>query len=86
MSRSYRKPWFVDGYGSKRKKWQKRYANKRVRKTLDVPNGKAYRKITNPWDIVDYRFSWNPNPIYYFSFNGEMKVIEPTPKWKAIRK
>jgi hypothetical protein len=85
MSRSYRAPWFVDGYGSKRKKWQKRCANKRVRRTLEVPNGKAYRRITDPWNIVDYRFKWDPYPHYYFS-NGEMKVFESTPKWKAIRK
>ena len=53
MSRSYKKYPFVKDRQSC--KWGKRYCNKRVRKTKDIPNGKAYRKITEPWDyIYDY--------------------------------
>lgn len=85
MSRSYREPVFVEGYKSKTKKWRKRDANKRVRSALDVPNGKGYRKITNPWDICDYKIRWSPYSYYYF-YNGEMREIKPSPEWKARRK
>lgn len=66
MSRSYRKPWIVDGYkGSRRKQFYKRYSNKRVRNTEDVPDGKSYRRIMNPWDITDYRYIANLNDGWY---------------------
>ena len=53
MSRSYKKTPFVKDKQSS--KWGKRYCNKRVRKAKDVPNGKAYRKLTEPWDFIyDY--------------------------------
>lgn len=53
MSRSYKRyPFCKDRDSSK---WGKRYCNKRVRKAKDVPNGKAYRKLTEPWDFIyDY--------------------------------
>ena len=87
MSRSYREPWYVDSYGTKSKRLNKRYANRRVRKTKDVPDGKAYRKYTNPWDIVDWKYRWDPWPSIRISpFTGEYWVIWPEPKWKAIRK
>ncbi len=54
MSRSYRKPYWVDTYGSPAKKYFKRLANKRVRKSKNVPDGKAYRKFYDPWNIVDW--------------------------------
>ena len=42
MSRSYKKyPSVKDRDSSK---WGKRYCNKKVRKTLDIPNGNAYMK------------------------------------------
>lgn len=53
MSRSYKKFPFVKDRESC--KWGKRYCNKKVRKTKDVPNGKAYRKVVSSWDyIYDY--------------------------------
>ena len=57
MSRSYKKyPCIKDC-----SKHGKRFANKRVRRTKDIPDGKAYRKVYNPWDISDWSFSktWN---------------------------
>lgn len=40
MSRSYRKPWFTDGYkGTSRKPFAKKEANKKVRRSEDVPDG-----------------------------------------------
>jgi len=84
MSRSYRKPWCVDGYGTKGKKISKRFANKTVRNADDVPNGKAYRKYFESWNISDYRFFMDSEP--YFS-RITLQWEEPlTPTWKARRK
>ena len=56
MSRSYKHYPFVKDRDSS--KWGKRYCNKRVRKAKNIPNGKAYKKLTEPWDyIYDYSFS-----------------------------
>ena len=71
MSRSYKKyPSVKDRDSSK---WGKRYCNKKVRKTLDIPNGKVYKRIFESWDyITDYRFhlTWKDyqkisNATYY---------------------
>ena len=83
MSRSYRKPWFVDSYGSKAKKWFKRDASKTVRKAKNVPNGKAYRRFYDPWNIVDSKWYEDSKPHFY-NWLGEWS--EPTPLWKARRK
>jgi len=62
MSRSYRKNvWVVDGQKknrsrSNRKKEEKRFANKAVRNTKDVPNGGAFKKFSCSWNIADYRW------------------------------
>jgi hypothetical protein len=61
MSRSYRKPIFTDGYGTKRRRLAKARANRRVRRMLYIPSGNAYRKFSDPWDICDYRIpEWAP--------------------------
>lgn len=86
MSRSYRAPWCVDGYksrGGKRK--EKNYANRKVRHTKDIPNDSGYRKVTESWDICDYRFPYNTNPRIYWK-NGKQVISEPDPIWRAIRK
>ena len=50
MSRSWKKVWgFVD-----RSPTAKKYANKKVRRTQDVPNGKAYKKLYDSYNICDY--------------------------------
>ncbi len=58
MSRSCRKPWVTDGQdGSVRRQFAKRAANKTIRRYQGhIPNGKAYRKLYNPWDICDWRW------------------------------
>lgn len=86
MSRSYREPWYMDSYGTRYRKYMKRYSNKKVRKAVDVPDGKAYRKILNPYDITDWKSRWDPHPHYFYHFNGELDVILPDPEWKARRK
>lgn len=88
MSRSTRKPWYTDGYkGSKRRQFEKRHANKIVRKTTEIADGKAYRKFGDTWDICDYRFMYDPKPRIRASYlTGELQVIEPEPIWRVNRK
>ena len=74
MSRSYKKhPYTKDG-GPTRVKFAKREANKKVRRTGDIPNGKSYRRVFEPWDIHDYvnywsweeaKKDWEENKNYY---------------------
>ena len=52
MSRSYKhKGWIQD---QSCKKFGKRFANKKVRRTDDVPSGNAYRRVYNPYNIADF--------------------------------
>lgn len=52
MSRSYKKTPVVKDHESG--KWGKNQANRKVRRCKNViANGKAYRKVYNPWDIHD---------------------------------
>lgn len=77
MSRSYRKPYCKDGYkGSKRKQFEKRNANHKIRHSEDVPNGKAYRKFSDTWNICDYT---------YYVPKGHLEKWWPE-WWKLIRK
>jgi len=51
MSRSYKKtPGFCD-----RSPFNKKQANKKVRKTKIVPNGKAYKKLYESYNICDFK-------------------------------
>ena len=55
MSRSYKKfPICKDPAG----KFMKRFANKRVRHTLDIPSGGSYKKCFESWDISDWCWIW----------------------------
>lgn len=56
MARSYRKPIAVDGYGSKWKARAKQLANRAVRLDTDIQSGGSYKKVSNSWDICDYKF------------------------------
>lgn len=76
MSRSFRGPWITDGYkGSKRRQWCKRQANRVVRRSEDVSDGKSYRKFYNPYNICDYK--------WYFSVNDKFYSEKP---WRYRRK
>ena len=87
MSRSYREPVFKDSYGTRHKQWAKREANQRIRRTNDVPDGKAYRKYYDPWNIVDFKSRWDPWPTYRSNWRtGEIEMTDPVPEWKARRK
>ena len=88
MSRSQRQPYYVDGYGSKSKRFSKNYANRVIRRMSveeDIASGSSFRKINDTWDICDWRFRYNPNPRIYFQ-NGEAKIIKPEPIYKVTSK
>lgn len=50
MSRSYRKNEIVKD----RNKNEKRFANKKIRRSTDIPNGKKYKKFYPQYDICDW--------------------------------
>ena len=50
MSRSYKK----HPYSGSNTSGTKRFANQKVRNTDNIPNGKAYRKLSLSWDICEY--------------------------------
>ena len=65
MSRS-RKKTSVSKGRCKNSRWAKHAANKRVRRAKTLwGKSKAFRKISETWDICDWKFyrerSWNPN-------------------------
>jgi hypothetical protein len=87
MSRSRKKnPVRKDTSGSSYRKFAKREANRRVRRTLDVADGKSYRRIYDPWNINDWVYRWSSEPYYYFDRNGDMKKSNPEPEWRARMK
>ena len=54
MSRSYKKSPVCTDYSRGNTKDQKRFANRKARRAKDVPNGKAYRKYYESWEIHDW--------------------------------
>ena len=90
MSRSYRKPYAVDGYGTKHKKFMKNYANRVVRNIstdITIPTGNKYRRYFPQYDICDYKFKYSLVLHTFFNCGtGGLDFIAPTPKWKAYRK
>ena len=60
MSKSYREPYWTEGYGKPSRKKNKRLASKRVRRAKDLDNGMSYKKVYNSWDICDFSF-YSPN-------------------------
>jgi hypothetical protein len=88
MSRSYREPYVVDGYGTRRKRYAKNLANRTVRrKSIDyeIASGKAYRKLTNPWDICDFKYRYRSEPRLY-QWGGYPEWVDPDPIWWYNRK
>lgn len=63
MSRSYRKPWVVDGYGTTWKRFAKAHHNRKVRRKLknpkyEISDGSAHKNGAglNRWDVCDYKW------------------------------
>jgi len=48
-------------------------ANKRVRMTKDVANGKSYKKIFESWDISDYKFLYDGDNSHSPEYRYRMK-------------
>lgn len=53
MSRSYHKVWVKVGHSSN-KKW----ANRKVRRSTELYQGGEYRKLYDSWNICDWRFGY----------------------------
>ena len=84
MSRSYREPWYVDGYGTKRKRFIKNQANRRIRYAKNIPDHKIYKKYYSQYDICDYKFKYDPDPWLFYG--GRWEYVEPDPVWRVARK
>ena len=54
LSRSYKKPIIKDGYKSKWKRKEKRFANSTVRNSEFVDDFGYYKKLSDSWDICDW--------------------------------
>lgn len=68
MSRSRKKIACTKDSG-KGKTWAKRQANKKVRRTEGIPNGKQYRKVFCSWDIFDWKhIEFDPTSEWYRKF------------------
>ena len=66
MSRSYKhNPVYTD-YSRNTTRLLKRQANHKVRRSLDVPNGKIYRKFYCSWNIHDYISYWTQKDAINF--------------------
>jgi len=85
MSRSYRRPFYVEGYGTAHKRFEKNQANRCIRRALDVPDGKAYKKFYDHWNICDYKFIWSGRPRISWK-DGKPELYYPEPLWKINRK
>ena len=67
MSRSFKKSNWVKDPNNK---YMKRFANKKVRNSKDVPSGKAYKKVFSSYDISDYKWMWTKKDAIYEYYNG----------------
>ena len=84
MSRSYkRNPIYTDGSAGGTKR-QKRFANKKVRRTPfeDLPLvGKAYRKVFCSYDIHDFISWWTwKDALKWWDTSERAREIYPTQK------
>lgn len=83
MSRSYKKtPILQDGYGSICLKWYKRQANKKVRRTTVLSNGKSYRKAYETWNLRDYKFRYTFRKYLYVKNYTMEEYIEKYKEWR----
>ena len=78
MSRSYKKTAGWTDHGSPWSKYAKRFANRVVRNSKDVPSGGAYKKLYCSWNICDYKF-------LYFSRNEVQRNAERVGYYKPYK-
>lgn len=83
MSRSYKKnPYCTDG-SPKTTQESKKFANKKVRNTKDLPNGGAYKKVFESYDIHDFidRWTWEEaKALWERGDNQYLRNLYPTLK------
>ena len=66
---------YIDGEkGSSRKKYYKRLSNKRVRKAKRISSGGYFKKVSDQWDIVDWKLVYE----YKVSKKEPKKQMEKT--------
>lgn len=58
MSRSYKKSPWVNDHKAKSTKRNKQIANKKVRQSDEEMSRSSYKKISESWDISDFRWYW----------------------------
>ena len=56
MSRSYKKTPIIKQGSPTKRKWAKRQANKKARRSKNIPSGKEYRKTYCQYDLYDWVF------------------------------
>lgn len=83
MSRSYRKHPIMKYAGNK--DYKKRF-NRKLRRTAgieDIPDGNAYKKMNESWDINDIvsRCSWEEYKEYINSYNPREDEEELYRRW-----
>jgi len=64
-----------------RNPYMKKLANRKFRRSqkyFDIANGNSYRKVTNPWDICDWRFN------YYSHAEFEASCRRDWDRWADI--
>ena len=69
MCRSFKKVAGWTDHKSPYSKIEKRFANKKVRKSKNIPNGRSYKKVYESWNICDFKF-------LYFSKNEVLRCIK----------
>ena len=78
MSRSYRKNIRVTDGRAHTTKYIKNLANRKVRRSTDVPDGASHKRVYESWDIRDYRKPW--------SWEDAKKMWEESSEDEYIRK
>lgn len=85
MSRSYKK--FPSCKDVKSGKSGKKIANHKVRRQMkrgiDIPNGNAYQKVFNSWDIYDYRFYMTEKDVYHRWMKEKSDILNGIYPWKS---
>lgn len=61
MSRSYKKNPVCTDKHRKTTKQKKKFANKKVRKSKNLSDGKIYKKVSESYDIYDFATYWSWN-------------------------
>jgi hypothetical protein len=73
MSRSYKKNPVTTNSGSSFRKFAKNQANRRIRKTKEMPDGKFFKKLYSSWDICDYKCFWTGESLWWPYWRARMK-------------